>query len=120
MYGEPYNSILRLAVHLSRIILKCLKIRVKARLSGIYFLSREEPRKKGLKMKTFGEIFGERCINIRAFARQNDLKPTTLYTITSGETDPHKIGIDTWLKIAHGLGMTADELVTVVFGDTDA
>lgn len=70
-------------------------------------------------MKTFGQIFSERCINIRAFARQNNLKPTTLYTITSGETDPHKIGIDTWIKIAHGLGMTADELVVVIFGEGD-
>lgn len=69
---------------------------------------------------TFGEIFQERYINIRAFARQNDIKPTTLYTIVSGDTDPHKIGIDTWVKIAHGLGMTADELVKLVFGDTDA
>lgn len=66
-------------------------------------------------MKTFAQLFSEKCINIRAFARANDLKPTTLYTITSGETSPHKIGISTWIKIAHGLGMTADELVDEIF-----
>lgn len=72
-------------------------------------------RLEGVLMNEFEKIFAERCINIRAFCRVNDITPTTLYSIISGKTNPKKIGIDVWIKIAHGLGVTADELYEIVF-----
>ena len=68
-------------------------------------------------MKTLKQIFAERYINVRAFAKANGMKPTTLQSILDGKTKPQGIGIRSWFKIAHGLGMTADELIEVVFGD---
>lgn len=56
------------------------------------------------------QIFDERHINVSAFARTNGIKATSLYSILDEKTNFERIGIDTFLKIAHGLGMTADEL----------
>lgn len=55
-------------------------------------------------------IFDERNINVAAFSRDNGIKATALYSILDGKTSFDKIGISTFLKIAHGLGMTAEEL----------
>lgn len=68
-------------------------------------------------MDRISEIFNDRCINIRAFCRVNDITPTTMYSILSGKTNPRRIGIDVWIKIAHGLGMTSDEMYEIVFKD---
>lgn len=68
-------------------------------------------------MCTLEQIFTERCINVKAFAQMIGVKAPCLYSILSGKTNPSKIGINTWIKIAHGLGMTADELYNCVFCD---
>lgn len=56
------------------------------------------------------QIFDERHVNVAAFARDNGIKATSLYSIIDGKTRFEKVGISTFLKIAHGLGMTAEEL----------
>lgn len=68
---------------------------------------------------TFNELFGDRFINIRAFARANGIPPTTLYSIVSGKCRPENIGVGTFIKIATGLGMTADELCKLVLVNED-
>lgn len=60
-------------------------------------------------------LFEERTINVSAFAKRNDITPTTLYSILDGSTQVDRVGIRNWLKIAHGLGMTADELYEYCF-----
>ena len=56
------------------------------------------------------QIFDERHVNVATFARDNGIKATSLYSIIDGKTRFEKVGISTFLKIAHGLGMTAEEL----------
>ena len=56
------------------------------------------------------DLFAERKIKVAAFARENDIATSTLYTIINGTTQFEKIAISTFIKIAHGLGMTAEEL----------
>lgn len=69
------------------------------------------------------ELFQERGIKVAQFARENGITPSTLYAINDGTTHFEKIGISTFLKIANGLGMTAEELyygtppVTPTFND---
>lgn len=56
------------------------------------------------------DIFEARGIKVASFARDNGITPSTLYAIHDGTTKFEKIGINTFMKIAHGLGMTAEEL----------
>lgn len=56
------------------------------------------------------DIFEARGIKVASFARENNITPSTLYAIHDGTTKFEKIGINTFMKIAHGLGMTAEEL----------
>lgn len=56
------------------------------------------------------ELFEERGIKVAAFARENNITPSTLYAINDGTTGFDKIGISTFLKIAKGLGMSAEEI----------
>lgn len=55
------------------------------------------------------DLFSERGIKVAPFARENDITPSTLYAIMRLETMDN-IAISTFLKIAEGLGMTAEEL----------
>lgn len=54
-------------------------------------------------------LFSERKIKVAAFARENDITPSTLYAIMRLDTMDN-IAISTFIKIADGLGMTAEEL----------
>jgi len=56
------------------------------------------------------QLFIERCINVSAFARENKIKPTTLYSILCGKTDIEKVGIDNFMKISKGLGYETEKL----------
>ncbi|EOS51149.1 helix-turn-helix domain-containing protein [Adlercreutzia caecimuris] len=56
------------------------------------------------------DLFSERGIKVAPFARENDITPSTLYAIISGKTAFENIGISIFIKIAEGLGMTAEEL----------
>ena len=55
------------------------------------------------------DLFRERGIKVSPFARENGLNQNTLYTIMKLDTMDN-IAISTFLKIAEGLGMTAEEL----------
>lgn len=56
------------------------------------------------------DLFSERRIKVAPFARENGITPSTLYAIISGKTAFENIGISIFIKIAEGLGMTAEEL----------
>ena len=60
------------------------------------------------------EIFRARSINVSAFAREHGVKPTTLYNILNGSTAIDNVGISTFMRIAHGLGMSSDELADLL------
>lgn len=57
-----------------------------------------------------GELIKKRFKNLSEFSRLSDVPYGTLYDIASGKTKFEKIGIGVFMKIAHGLGMTAEEL----------
>lgn len=57
------------------------------------------------------DIFNERDINIAAFGREIGISSATLYSIRNNKTMDN-VGIGNFLAIAHGLGMSADELYT--------
>ena len=46
------------------------------------------------------QIFDERHVNVAAFARDNGIKATSLYSIIDGKTRFEKVGISTFLKLA--------------------
>lgn len=60
------------------------------------------------------DLFKQRSINAAAFAREHGIKPTTLYNILSGATGIDRVGISTFMQIAHGLDMTSDELAELL------
>ena len=55
------------------------------------------------------ELLSSRGESVRDFARRCGVPEQTLYKITKKTTMKY-ISIDVFLKIAHGLGMTAEEL----------
>lgn len=56
------------------------------------------------------DLFAERKLKVAPFARENDIQPAALYAIIRGKTQFENIGITLFLKIAKGLGMSAEEL----------
>ena len=68
-----------------------------------------------MKENRIRRLFDERTINVYAFAKRNGITPTTLYSILDGSTKAENVGVGNWMKIAHGLGMTADELYAYCF-----
>lgn len=61
-------------------------------------------------MNRIKEIFDERGIKPAVFARKIGMPPSTMSTIYHGRTAFGNIRVEHFLAIAHGLGMTADEL----------
>lgn len=59
------------------------------------------------------EIFQDRSINVSAFAKKIGVPRTTIYSALS-KKDPLGISVDVFIKIAHGLGMSADSLYDLV------
>ena len=57
-----------------------------------------------------GNLMRERGLKPFPFSKEIGIKPSTMASIYRGEVHFDNIRIDTFLKIAHGLGMTADEL----------
>ena len=57
-----------------------------------------------------GELIKKRCKNLSEFSRVSEVPYGTLYDIANGNTKFEKIGIGVFMKIAYGLGMTAEEL----------
>ena len=61
-------------------------------------------------MNRIKKLFEQRHIKAASFAREWDITPSTLYAILDGATSFENIRVGTFIKIAKGLGMTADEL----------
>lgn len=64
-----------------------------------------------MKENMLTRLFSEKKINLADFSRKHGIPYYTLYDIARGKTNPEKINISTFLKIAHGLGVTADDLL---------
>ena len=58
----------------------------------------------------------ERGTNIKRVAEQLGIAPSTLYSISSGETSLDNVGISLFMDVAHALGCTADELHGILSG----
>lgn len=56
------------------------------------------------------ELLKERHINANELASRINVTPSTIYSIL--QRDSARIDIDLIMKIAHGLGVTADELLS--------
>lgn len=56
------------------------------------------------------ELARVRGTNIKRLAEQCGVPASTLYAISSGDTNFDNVGIGLFLKISEALGMTADEL----------
>lgn len=56
------------------------------------------------------DILEKRKIKPATFANSIDVPTSTMYSITRGQTKLENIGIGTFIKIAQGLSMTAEEL----------
>lgn len=65
-------------------------------------------------MKPLAYIFKRRGINIAAFARLIDTPAASLYSYTSGRADVHQMGVDLFLAIAAGLGVSAADLMAEI------
>lgn len=57
-----------------------------------------------------GSLLKSRGIKVSEFAREIGVNPSTLYNIASGKADLENISINVFIRIAHGLGMTPEEL----------
>jgi len=58
------------------------------------------------------ELARVRGTNLKKVAEQSGIPASTLYAISSGETNFDNVGIGVFKKVANALGMTADELYT--------
>lgn len=61
-------------------------------------------------MNPLKRLFKEKNINVASFARSINTSQYSVYTATKETSTVWRMGIDLFMKIAHGLGMTADEL----------
>ena len=52
--------------------------------------------------------------NIKQLAEKCDVPASTLYSISRGDTNLDNVGIDLFLKIAHGLNVSSEELYSLV------
>ena len=55
-------------------------------------------------------LMDERGLKPYPFAKANEIASSTMTSIYKGKVQFENISINTFLKIAHGLGMTAEEL----------
>lgn len=56
------------------------------------------------------DILDNKGVKPATFAKSIGVPTSTIYSITRGQTKLENIGISTFLKIADGFGMTAEEL----------
>lgn len=63
---------------------------------------------KAMKLKV---LIMEHSKNINAFCEKADLPRSTIYTVLKNDERVANMSLDTFIKIAHALGMTADELL---------
>lgn len=58
------------------------------------------------------ELARSKGTNLKQVAEKCGIPPTTLYAISRGDTNFENVGIDTVIKVAKALDMTAEELYT--------
>lgn len=63
-----------------------------------------------MSCERINQLLKDRNIKPATFAREIGIPTSTIYSITRGQTKMDNIGIGIFMKIAHGLGMTAEEL----------
>ena len=56
------------------------------------------------------EVAKARGTNLKKIAEKCNVPPSTLYAISSGDTNFENVGIGLFMKIADALGMTSEEL----------
>lgn len=75
-------------------------------------------------MNAFAEYLERHYIQVSSLARASGVPASTLYKYSSGRSDIWNMGVYTFAKVAHALGMTADdfmhELQAVGHGDRAA
>ena len=69
----------------------------------------------GIKNR-LNDLLKERHMNANELASRIDVTPSTIYSIL--QRDSARIDIDLIMKIAHGLGVTADELLSDEIAET--
>lgn len=70
---------------------------------------------------TLSDLLAQRHLKEASFARAIGIPASTLYSITRGKTRVTNIGVDAFIRIAHGLGMGAEELFyLLVDGEKDS
>jgi transcriptional regulator with XRE-family HTH domain len=55
-------------------------------------------------------LLKDRSINISELARKADIPPTTIYNVTGGHRSVWGLSVYVFIRLAHALGMTAEEL----------
>ena len=71
--------------------------------------TQEDYRVMGIKNR-LNDLLKERHMNANELASRINVTPSTIYSIL--QRDSARIDIDLIMKIAHGLGVTADELLS--------
>ena len=71
--------------------------------------TQEDYRVMGIKNR-LNDLLKERHMNANELASKINVTPSTIYSIL--QRDSARIDIDLIMKIAHGLGVTADELLS--------
>ena len=60
------------------------------------------------------EVAKSKGTNIKQLAEKCDVPASTLYSISRGDTNLDNVGVDLFLKIARGLGVSSEELYSLV------
>lgn len=60
------------------------------------------------------ELAKSKGTNIKKVAEKCNVPPTTLYAISDGKTNLGNVGIDTFMKVARALDMTAESLMAEI------
>lgn len=63
-----------------------------------------------MRKERIKELIEERGMSVSSFARAIGLSQPTLYRILNGEVNIERIGVNNFMRIAHGLGLTAEAL----------
>lgn len=63
-----------------------------------------------MKRERIKELLDAQGMSISSFARKIDVPQPTLYRIVNGNVNLDRVGVNHFMSIAHGLGLTAEEL----------
>lgn len=63
-------------------------------------------------MHPLEKVIKERGYTVKSIANRAGIPPTTIYNITGGRGSIGRMGVSQFIRIAHALDMTADELIS--------